>query len=135
MDHKARKADHIRINLEEDVRFPRLTTGLERYRFVHQGLPDSIWQRSTPAAGLPVKTLRVPLLISSMTGGTDQAERINRNLAVGAQARSASPWVWARSVPAWKLTPQPTRFGSVVRRLTSCCWPTWAQCSQQGLRR
>ncbi len=87
MDHKARKADHIRINLEEDVQFPRLTTGLERYRFVHQSLPEldlAAVETSSPLLG---KTLAVPLLISSMTGGTDQAERINHNLAAGAQAR------------------------------------------------
>ncbi len=35
-----RKADHIRINLEENVQFPRLTTGLERYRFMHHALPE-----------------------------------------------------------------------------------------------
>ena len=35
-----RKADHIRIALEEDVGFGGLTTGLERYRFVHQALPE-----------------------------------------------------------------------------------------------
>ena len=35
-----RKADHIRINLEEDVGFDRLTTGLERYHFIHQALPE-----------------------------------------------------------------------------------------------
>lgn len=87
MDHKARKADHIRINLEEDVQFPRLTTGLERYRFVHDALPeldlDAVDTRST----LLGKVLQTPLLISSMTGGTEQAERINRNLATAAQAR------------------------------------------------
>ncbi len=35
----SRKSDHIRINLEEDVR-SGLTTGLERYRFIHQALPE-----------------------------------------------------------------------------------------------
>ena len=35
-----RKADHIKINLEQNVQFPRLTTGLERYRFLHQALPE-----------------------------------------------------------------------------------------------
>ena len=34
-----RKADHIRINLEEDVA-SRITTGLEWYRFVHEALPE-----------------------------------------------------------------------------------------------
>jgi isopentenyl-diphosphate delta-isomerase len=87
LDHKTRKADHIRINLEEDVQFPRLTTGLGRYRFVHQALPELDLAAIDAGSSLLGKTLRVPLLISSMTGGTDQAERINRNLAVGAQAR------------------------------------------------
>ena len=36
--HERRKADHIRINLEEDVAFKGLTTGLEAYRFMHLSL-------------------------------------------------------------------------------------------------
>lgn len=87
MDHKARKADHIRINLEEDVQFPRLTTGLERYRFVHQALPELDMARVDLAVELFGHAVQAPLLISSMTGGTEAAERINRNLAIGAQAR------------------------------------------------
>lgn len=87
MDHKARKADHIRINLEEDVQFPRLTTGLERYHFVHQALPELDLAAVDTSSQLLGKTLAAPLLISSMTGGTEQAERINRNLALAAQAR------------------------------------------------
>lgn len=87
MDHKARKADHIRINLEEDVQFPRLTTGLENYRFVHQALPELDLPAVDPSVTLLGKQLHFPLLISSMTGGTAQAEQINRNLAIAAQAR------------------------------------------------
>jgi len=34
-----RKADHIKINLEHDVR-SALTTGLEKYRFIHEALPE-----------------------------------------------------------------------------------------------
>ncbi len=87
MDHKARKTDHIRINLEEDVQFPRLSTGLERYRFVHQALPELDLAELDTTVSLLGKTLRLPLLISSMTGGTAEAEQINRNLAAAAQAR------------------------------------------------
>jgi isopentenyl-diphosphate delta-isomerase len=87
LDHKARKADHIRINLEEDVQFPRLTTGLEQYRFVHQALPELDLEAIDTSSSVLGRTLRLPLLISSMTGGTEQAERINRNLAAAAQAR------------------------------------------------
>jgi len=34
-----RKSDHIRINLEEDVR-SGLSSGLEHYRFIHQAAPE-----------------------------------------------------------------------------------------------
>jgi isopentenyl-diphosphate delta-isomerase len=82
-----RKADHIRINLEEDVRFPTLTTGLEQYRFVHQALPELNLAAIDTQVQLFGRTLAAPVLISSMTGGTAEAERINRNLAEAAQAQ------------------------------------------------
>lgn len=87
MDHKARKADHIRINLEENVQFPRLSTGLERFRFVHEALPELDMTQIDLSVDLFGHAVRAPLLISSMTGGTEAAERINLNLAIGAQAR------------------------------------------------
>src|SRR5216683_1010682 len=81
----ARKADHIRINLEEDVR-SGLTTGLERYRFVHQALPELDLAAVETSVAWFGKTLQAPLLISSMTGGTAAAAAINQNLAAAAQA-------------------------------------------------
>jgi len=82
-----RKADHIRINLEEDVRFPTLTTGLERYRFVHQALPELDMVEVDTSVQVFGRRLAAPILVSSMTGGTEQAQAINRNLAAAAQAR------------------------------------------------
>lgn len=84
--HERRKSDHIRINLEEDVAFKALTTGLERYRFMHQALPEIDLANVNTEATLLGKRLRLPLLISSMTGGTAEARQINRTLAAGAQA-------------------------------------------------
>lgn len=80
-----RKADHIRINLDEDVGFDRLTVGFERYRFIHQALPELDLKSIDLATRLFGKTLKAPVLISSMTGGTDQAKQINLNLATAAQ--------------------------------------------------
>ncbi|MEA3334451.1 MAG: type 2 isopentenyl-diphosphate Delta-isomerase [Chloroflexota bacterium] len=90
MDHQTRKADHIRINLEEDVQFPRLSTGLNRYRFLHQALPEMDMADADTSVNLLGKTLRFPFLISSMTGGTPEAERLNRNLAIAAQNRGVA---------------------------------------------
>ncbi len=81
-----RKAEHLRINLEKDVSFPNLTTGLERYRFVHNALPDIALDQVDLATTFLGKRLQLPLLISSMTGGTAEAQRINLHLAEGAQS-------------------------------------------------
>lgn len=80
----SRKADHIRINLEEDVR-SGLTTGFERYHFIHQALPELDLNEVNLSLKLFNKSLQSPILISSMTGGTDEAAQINRNLASAAQ--------------------------------------------------
>ncbi|NOY98376.1 MAG: type 2 isopentenyl-diphosphate Delta-isomerase, partial [Chloroflexi bacterium] len=79
-----RKADHIRINLEEDVQSAR-TTGLERYRFVHQALPEMALADVDASLTLFDRHLQAPILISSMTGGTEEAAEINRRLATAAQ--------------------------------------------------
>ncbi len=84
--HAQRKADHIRINLEEDVSFPNLTTGLERYRLVHQALPELDLEDVHTEMEVLNKVLQAPLFISSMTGGTPQAEQINLRLAEAAEA-------------------------------------------------
>jgi len=83
--HQKRKADHLRISLEEDVQFEGLTTGFERYRFIHQPLPEMELKEVDLSRSLFGKRLEAPLIISSMTGGIEPAERINRNLARAAQ--------------------------------------------------
>src|SRR6266545_7788437 len=78
-----RKADHIKINLEKDVR-STLTTGLENYHFVHEALPELDLNRVDTSLSLFGKRLNAPILISSMTGGTADAETINLRLAEAA---------------------------------------------------
>jgi isopentenyl-diphosphate delta-isomerase len=79
-----RKADHIKINLEKDVR-SALTTGLENYYFVHEALPELSLQQVDASLDLFGKRLAAPILVSSMTGGTADAESINLRLAEAAQ--------------------------------------------------
>ena len=82
---ESRKVDHIRINLEQDVQFPRLTTGLEKYRFMHQAVPELSLADVDTSVELFGRSLDSPILISSMTGGAGIAQSINRNLAAAAQ--------------------------------------------------
>jgi isopentenyl-diphosphate delta-isomerase len=79
-----RKADHIKINLEKDVR-SALTTGLEKIFFTHEALPELDLERIDTSLSLFGKQLAAPILISSMTGGTSEAEIINLRLAEAAQ--------------------------------------------------
>jgi isopentenyl-diphosphate delta-isomerase len=81
-----RKRDHIQVNLEQDVQ-SALFTGFERYRFIHQALPELNLSEIDLTIRLLGKQLQAPLVISSMTGGTERARAINENLARAAQAR------------------------------------------------
>ena len=80
-----RKADHIRVCLEQDVQCQQVTTGLENYRFQHCCLPELDWDELDLTSSFLGKSLGAPLLISSMTGGTEQARLINTRLAIAAQ--------------------------------------------------
>ncbi len=79
-----RKAEHIQINLEKDVR-SALSSGLDRFHFIHEALPELDLENVDTRVTIFGKRLAAPILISSMTGGTDQAGLINRRLAEAAQ--------------------------------------------------
>jgi len=83
--HQERKSDHIRINLQEDVNVEHVSSGFGRYRFTHCALPGFDLDDVDTSTTLLGKPLSVPLLISSMTGGTPEASRINHRLAEVAQ--------------------------------------------------
>ena len=80
-----RKADHLRICLDEDVQSHRITNGFERYRFTHCCLPELNRNEINLRSTFLGKAIATPLLISSMTGGTEQAQLINQRLAKTAQ--------------------------------------------------
>jgi isopentenyl-diphosphate delta-isomerase len=80
----SRKADHIRINLEEDVA-SALSSGLDRFQFIHQALPEINLEDIDLSLDLFGRRLRSPILISSMTGGTHEAMQINLTLAEAAE--------------------------------------------------
>jgi isopentenyl-diphosphate delta-isomerase len=84
--HQERKSDHIRINLQNDVGFKGISTGFERYRFVHCALPEFDLEDVNTSTTLLGKHLAAPFFISSMTGGTPEARLINQRLAEAAQA-------------------------------------------------
>ncbi len=82
-----RKAEHVRICLEEPVEGRGVTTGFETYRFKHLALPELDFADVRLNASFLGRRLGAPLLISGMTGGSPETGRINRNLAEAAEAR------------------------------------------------
>lgn len=80
-----RKTDHIRINLEEQVEPHDATTGLERYRLVHNALPELNLDTIDLSTTFLGHSLSAPMLISSMTGGVEEGWEITRRLAQAAQ--------------------------------------------------
>jgi isopentenyl-diphosphate delta-isomerase len=85
----SRKSDHIRISLDEDVQ-SSVSTGLERYRFIHQALPEIDLEDVQLSQTIFGRMVRVPILISSMTGGTPEAAEINNRLATVAMETGAA---------------------------------------------
>jgi isopentenyl-diphosphate delta-isomerase len=80
-----RKEEHLRICLEENVEAHLVTSGFEKFRFIHQALPEIDRDEIDVSLTLFGKRLRAPILISPMTGGSEAGKKINRNLALAAQ--------------------------------------------------
>jgi len=78
-----RKDEHIGINLEQDVEFS-FGTGFDEIHFEHNALPDLDLDDIDTRSNFLGHEISFPLLISSMTGGTERAQVINQRLAIAA---------------------------------------------------
>ncbi len=78
-----RKLEHIRLALEERMQLGQ--NFFDDYRFDHAALPEIDLDQVDTGVDFLGRHLSAPLLISSMTGGTETAGQINRNLAAGAE--------------------------------------------------
>lgn len=83
----SRKADHIELCVSGDVGFHAKTTLLESVEFVHDSVPEHSVDDLDTSIELFGKRLRAPIIIAAMTGGTEQARNINRELAELAEER------------------------------------------------
>ncbi len=82
-EERDRKLEHIQLALEG-----RMQLGgrfFDDYAFEHDALPEMDLGEIGLETSFLGKPLAAPLLVSSMTGGTEQAARINRNLALAAE--------------------------------------------------
>lgn len=78
-----RKLEHINLALES--RMQLASRFFDAYAFEHEALPEIDMAEVDLGVRFLGKHLQAPLLVSCMTGGTEQAARINRNLALAAE--------------------------------------------------
>jgi isopentenyl-diphosphate Delta-isomerase len=86
-DISRRKDDHLELAISGDVGFKHTTTLFEQVRLVHDALPELSVDELDTSVELMGKKLRAPILIAAMTGGSERAERINKQLAGLAEER------------------------------------------------
>ncbi len=78
---KSRKAQHVKLVIEEDVTVEGQTNGFEYFEIVPPSIPDINYSDITLNAKFLGQTFDAPILIAGMTGGYPEAEKINNSLA------------------------------------------------------
>jgi len=81
-----RKEEHIRVCVEKDVEFREKSTGLEDVSFrdvelVYQALPEAALEKVGTETEFMGKRFKAPLMVSAITGGTEEAKKINLEIA------------------------------------------------------
>jgi isopentenyl-diphosphate delta-isomerase len=77
---KQRKKDGIEIPLRKDVQAKTTSTYLEHVRLVHNALPEIDFDEIDTSTEFLGRKFAAPIIIDSMTGGTDEATVINGRL-------------------------------------------------------
>jgi len=82
-DERDRKAEHIQLSLDDRMQLHGHF--FDAYYFEHEALPELDLREIEISTHFLDKVVEAPLLISCMTGGTEDAVRINRHLAEAAE--------------------------------------------------
>jgi isopentenyl-diphosphate Delta-isomerase len=76
-----RKAEHIRICLEQKAQARKATAGFEDIQLIHRALPEIDRQEINLSTSFLGKKFNAPLIVGAMTGGTEIATQINASIA------------------------------------------------------
>jgi len=78
---RKRKADHIRIATTYNVQARKNTTGFEDIYLVHKALPEIDRDKIDLTTEVFNHKFLAPIIVSALTGGTEEAEKINAAIA------------------------------------------------------
>jgi isopentenyl-diphosphate delta-isomerase len=106
----SRKESHVGLVVSEQVSFKSVLSGFERLRFIHNAVPEIALSDVDISTNFLGKHLGAPILISSMTGGYEDAERIN-----GALARLAATYSVAMAVGSQRQAIENKKYHSSFR--------------------
>ena len=108
-----RKDDHIKVSMNEDIN-SRSSTWLEYVRFVHNSLPEINLKDINISMKFLGKQIKAPLIIGSLTGGTNLGLEINRKLAEAAEKYQIPLMVGSQRIQLEHL--ETSKSFSVVRK-------------------
>jgi isopentenyl-diphosphate delta-isomerase len=107
-----RKLRHIRVSLEEDVETD-ISTGFKDVHLIHRALPEIDLDDVSLETSLLDKKIAAPLVMSAITGGTDEAKKINTVLAEVAEEKQIGISVGSQRIAV--AQPETASTFSVVR--------------------
>jgi isopentenyl-diphosphate delta-isomerase len=117
MSIASRKEQHVNLSLSGKATFREKTAGFEQYEFDYCALPECDFgdvRVDTTFLGMP---LQRPFLVTGMTGGYPDAERINAGIARACAETGIAMGVGSMRAALASSTPDPS-FG-VVREVSS----------------
>jgi len=76
-----RKAEHINICLQQKAQAKSVTAGFEDVQLVHRALPEVDREKISLSTSFLGKKFSAPLIVGAMTGGTEEATKINASIA------------------------------------------------------
>lgn len=78
-----RKKEHLKLALSTQAQVG--TNGLERYKFIHNSLPEIDFDKIDTSIVFLKKKVQYPFFISCMTGGILEGGKLNKNLSLAAE--------------------------------------------------
>jgi isopentenyl-diphosphate Delta-isomerase len=76
-----RKVDHIRICLDDRAQAKKATAGFEDIQLIHRALPEIDKTKIHLQTNFLGKKFSAPIIVGAMTGGTEEAVKINSSIA------------------------------------------------------